>query len=548
MSSRRSRDRCRDIAAFVIPQRRGECADTQVCSRKLASRNVRPGEGRTKLTETLTEPVRAHRELEHLDVLIVGAGISGIGAAHHLHEQCPEKIFVVLESKPNFGGTWQTHRYPGARSDSDLYTYGYRFKPWTGAPIATKDEILKYISEVIVDEDLDRHIRYEHQVTSASWSSAEKRWSLNVTRSDTGEHVQLTATFLWMCQGYYRHSVGHTPNWVGMDQFAGPIIHPQSWPDDLEYVDKDVVVIGSGATAATLIPALAQECRHVTMLQRSPTYFFIRSNVNEVADMLRELDIPEEWVHEIVRQKILLDFAAITKLALEFPELAREELLKPIREILGDDYDIETHFNPKYKPWRQRIAMVPDGDLFEAIKRGKVSVVTDEIDSFTKTGIKLKSGATLDADVVITATGFDMSVLGDIAFSIDGRMLDLSQTITYRGLMFTDVPNLLQVFGYFRASWTLRVDLIGDFSCRLFDYMESHGVDVVTPRLRSEDANMTLLPWVNPEDFNPGYMNRSVHLFPKQGSRDPWRNGLTYELEKETLPAADFEDGSLLFT
>jgi cation diffusion facilitator CzcD-associated flavoprotein CzcO len=500
------------------------------------------------LTETLTEPVRTDRKLEHFDVLIIGAGISGIGAAHHLKEQCPHKNFVVLESKPNFGGTWQTHRYPGARSDSDLYTYGYRFKPWTGAPIATKDEILKYMSEVIADEDLQQHIRYEHQVTSASWSSAEKRWTLGVTRGDTGEQLQISATFLWMCQGYYRHSAGHTPNWVGMDQFEGPIIHPQNWPDDLEYADKNVVVIGSGATAATLIPALTQECRHVTMLQRSPTYFYIRSNVNEVADMLRELDIPEAWVHEIVRQKILLDSGAITRLAIEFPELAREELLKPIREILGDDFDIETHFNPKYKPWQQRIALVPDGDFFEAIKGGKVTVVTDEIDSFTKTGIKLKSGATLDADVIITATGFDMNVLGDIVVSIEGRVLDLSQTITYRGLMFTGVPNLLQVFGYFRSSWTLRVDLIGDFLCRLFQFMESRGVDVVMPQLRSEDADMTLMPWVNPEDFNPGYMNRSVHLLPKQGSRDPWRNELNYDVEKATLPVADFDDGALLFS
>jgi cation diffusion facilitator CzcD-associated flavoprotein CzcO len=509
---------------------------------------VSPSKERTKLTETLTEPDRADQQLEHFDVLIIGAGISGIGAAHHLSEQCPQKNFAVLESKPNFGGTWHTHRYPGARSDSDLYTYGYRFKPWTGAPIAAKDEILKYMSEVIEDEDMEGHIRYGHQVTSASWSSEEKRWTLSVTRSDTGEQLKFSATFLWMCQGYYRHSVGHTPNWVGVDQFEGPIIHPQSWPDDLEYAGQNVIVIGSGATAATLIPALAQECRHVTMLQRSPTFFYIRTNVNEVADMLRELDIPEEWVHEIVRQKILLDFGILTQLALEYPEIAREELLRPIREILGDDFDVETHFNPRYKPWQQRLALVPNGDLFEAIKEGKVSVVTDEIDSFTKSGIKLKSGAALDADIIITATGFDMNVLGDIAFSIDGRALDPSQTITYRGLMFTDVPNLLQVFGYYRSSWTLRVDLIGDFLCRLLNHMESRGVDVVTPRLRSEDADMTLLPWVDPEHFNPGYMNRSVHLLPKQGSHDPWRNELSYYVEKETLPAADFDDGTLLFT
>ena len=343
---------------------------------------------RSKLTETLTDSDRADQVLEHFDVLIIGAGISGIGAAHHLNEQCPQKSFVVLESKANFGGTWHTHRYPGARSDSDLYTYGYRFKPWTGAPIAAKDEILKYMSDVIEGDDLERHIRYEHRVTSASWSSEEKRWTLRVARSDTGEQVQLSATFLWMCQGYYRHSVGHTPNWAGMDEFVGPIVHPQSWPDDLEYADKNVVVIGSGATAATLIPALAQQCRHVTMLQRSPTFFYIRTNVNEVADMLRELDIPEEWIHEIVRQKILLDFGVMTQLVLAFPELAREELLKPIREILGDDYDVETHFNPRYKPWQQRIAVVPNGDLFEAIREGKVTVVTDEIDCLHEDGDK----------------------------------------------------------------------------------------------------------------------------------------------------------------
>jgi cation diffusion facilitator CzcD-associated flavoprotein CzcO len=486
--------------------------------------------------------------MEHFDVLIIGAGLAGIGAIHHLKEQCPQKTFVVLESKSDFGGTWRTHRYPGARSDSDLYTYGYRFKPWTGAPIATKDEILKYMSEVIADEDLDRHIRYEHHVTSASWSSEEKRWTLTVTRGKTGEELAFSTSFLWMCQGYFRHSPGHTPNWVGIEKFAGPIIHPQNWCDDLQYADKNVVVIGSGATAATLIPALAPTSRHVTMLQRSPTFFYIRTNVNEVADMLRELDVPETWVHEIVRQKILLDSGVITQLALEHPELAREELLKPIRAILGDDYDIETHFNPRYKPWQQRIAVVPNGDLFEAIKEGKVSVVTDEIDSFTTTGIKLKSGATLEADVIITATGFDLSVLGDIAFSIDGRVFDPSQSITYRGLMFTGVPNLLQVFGYYRSSYTLRVDLIGDFLCRLFHFMQLRGVDVVVPRLRSDEMDMSLLPWVDPEFFNPGYMNRSVHLLPKQGDHDPWQNELSYYVEKDSLPAADFDDGSLIFS
>ncbi len=499
------------------------------------------------MTDTEVRPDRADRAVEHFDVLIVGAGISGIGSAHHLREQCPDKNFVILESKPSFGGTWETHRYPGTRSDSDLYTYGYRFKPWTGAPIASRDEIVKYLAEVIENEGLGEYIRYRHTITSAQWSSEDKYWTLTAVRSDTGEQLKFTATFLWMCQGYYRHSEGHTPTWEGMDHFAGRIVHPQTWPDDLDYVGKRVVVIGSGATAATLIPAMAADCAHITMLQRSPTFFFIRSNSNEVADMLRELEIPEEWIHEIVRQKILLDFGQITQLALDYPELAREELLKPIREILGEDFDVDRHFNPRYRPWQQRIAVIPDGDLFAGIKNGKASVVTDEIDSFTENGILLKSGATLEADIIITATGFDMNVLGDIDFSIDGVPLDFANTITYRGMMFTGVPNLLEIFGYFRASWTLRVDLIGDFLCRLLKHMQELGVSVVVPVLRDEDVGMELRPWVDPEDFNPGYLTRSLQLLPRQGDRQPWRHAQNYWVEKEDLPTADLDDGTLRY-
>lgn len=484
---------------------------------------------------------------EHFDVIIVGAGISGIGGAHHLREQCPNKSLVVLESQPHFGGTWRTHRYPGARSDSDLYTYGYRFKPWTGAPIASREEIVKYLAEVIDDERLDRYIRYQHVVTSAHWSSDEQRWTLHVQRPDTGGQLLFTATFLWMCQGYYRHSEGYTPTWPGMERFAGPIVHPQNWPDELDYEDKQVVVIGSGATAATLIPALAEKCAHITMLQRSPTYFFIRSNTNEVADMLRELDVPDAWVHEIVRQKILLDFGQITQLALDFPELAREELIKPIREILGDDFDVDRHFNPTYRPWQQRIAMVPDGDLFESIRSGRASVVTDEITEFSSSGINLRSGDFLEADVIITATGFTMNVLGDIEFEIDGEPLDYAQSVTYRGLMFSGVPNLLAVFGYFRASWTLRVDLIGDFVCRLLQHMDEKGAATVTPMLRSGDDTMTRGPWIDPSDFNPGYLTRSLHLLPRQGDREPWRHAMNYAVEKETLARVDLDDGTLQF-
>jgi cation diffusion facilitator CzcD-associated flavoprotein CzcO len=487
------------------------------------------------------------RAVEHVDVLIVGAGISGIGAGYHLSHQRPDKSFLILETKEEFGGTWQTHRYPGTRSDSDLYTFGYRFKPWTGAPIATADEILRYLGEVIEENDLGSHIRYQHSISSARWSSDERLWTLEVTRTDTGEELVFTAGFLWMCQGYYRHSEGYTPKWEGTDRFQGQIVHPQTWPEDLDYVGKRVVVIGSGATAATLIPAMAPDCAHITMLQRSPTFFFCGRNVNDVADMLRELDIPEEWIHEIVRRKILLELGRITQLSVDHPDLVRKELLEGIRAILGPDFDIETHFNPRYRPWQQRIAFVPDGDLFEGIKSGKASVVTDEIECFTETGIQLRSGDHLEADIIITATGFNLNVLGDIDFTIDDEPLHFADTVTYRGMMFTGIPNMVWVFGYFRASWTLRVDLIGDFVCRLLEHMDELGATVVTPALRPEDADMPRRPWVEPENFNPGYLQRGLPLLPKQGDRDPWRHTQDYWTEKDQLPAADLDDGALRY-
>jgi cation diffusion facilitator CzcD-associated flavoprotein CzcO len=484
---------------------------------------------------------------EHFDVVIVGAGISGIGGAYHLTQQCPDTRFVVLEAQDGFGGTWRTHRYPGIRSDSDLYTFGYRFKPWTGAPIATAEEITRYMGEVIDENDLDRHIRYGHTISTAKWSTQHRRWTLTALDSATGKTVEFTTDFLWMCQGYYRHSEGYTPQWPGMDEFEGRIVHPQTWPDDLDYKDKNVVVIGSGATAATLIPAMAPDCGHITMLQRSPTFFFTGRNVNEVADMLRELEIPEEWIHEIVRRKILHDQGELTRAALDFPDLVREELLNGIREILGEDYDVDTHFSPRYRPWQQRIAFVPDGDLFEGIKTGQASVVTAEIDRFTRSGIALKSGASLDADIIITATGFNLNVLGDIAFTVDGEPLDFASTVTYRGAMFTGIPNMVWVFGYFRASWTLRADLLADFVCRLLHHMEATGSTMVTPRLGADDEGMELRPWVEPENFNPGYLARSMHLLPRQGDREPWQHTQDYWTDKDQLPEADLDDGTLEF-
>jgi monooxygenase len=485
--------------------------------------------------------------VEEIDVLVVGAGISGLGAAYHLGQQHPGRSFVVLDALDGFGGTWRTHRYPGVRSDSDLFTFGYRFKPWKGAPLAGAGEILDYLGEVIEENGLDAHIRYRHRITAASWSSDHRRWTVEVTRDDTGEQLQFRTSFLWMCQGYYQHAQGYTPDWPGVEDFTGRIVHPQQWPEDLDTAGARVVVIGSGATAATLIPAIATDAAHVTMLQRSPTFFFVRPNTNELADTLRQLDIPDEWTHEIVRRKVLHDSAEITRLSFEDPEGLRELLVGSIRELLPEGFDVERHFSPSYRPWQQRIAVVPEGDLFTAISGGKVSVATDRIDTFTPTGVRLGSGEELEADIVVTATGFDLSVMGGIAFDVDGTPVDFARTVTYRGLMFTDVPNLAYVFGYFRSSWTLRADLISDFVCRLLTEMDRRGATMVTPALRAEDADMALGPWVDPENFNPGYMMRSMHLMPAQGDREPWRLLHDYLVERDVLPAADLDDGTLQF-
>ena len=499
------------------------------------------------MAEAEQRSTSAVRPVEHVDVLIVGAGISGIGAAYHLQEQRPGTSYVILDALDGYGGTWWTHRYPGIRSDSDLFTFGYRFKPWKGTPIASAEEILRYLGEVIAENHLDEHIRYRHRITAASWSTDHRRWTVEVTRGDTGERLRLTADFLWMCQGYYRHAEGYTPQWDGMEDFQGRLVHPQQWPDDLDYAGKRVVVIGSGATAATLIPAIAGDAAHVTMLQRSPTFFFVRPNSNELADTLRELDIPDEWTHEIVRRKILHDSQAITRMSFEDPETLRQFLIDTIRPLLPEGFDVDKHFNPRYRPWQQRVAVLPGGDLFTAVREGKASVVTDQIDRFTETGIRLQSGDELEADIIITATGFDLSVLGDIAFTIDDEPLDFASTVTYRGLMFTGVPNMAYVFGYFRASWTLRADLISDFVCRLLAHMADKGATMVVPALREEDTGMSLGPWVDPENFNPGYLTRSLHLMPQQGDREPWRLLHDYDEEKAVLPAADLDDGTLIF-
>ncbi len=499
------------------------------------------------MTETTTRTETSPRKAEHFDVVIAGAGISGVAAAYHLTTQCEASSFIVLETQESFGGTWLTHRFPGIRSDSDLYTFGYRFKPWTGAPIATAAEILRYMGEVISENELGPHIRYGHRITAARWSSEKHHWTLEAIRTDNGEALQFTANFLWMCQGYYRHSKGYTPPWDAMDTFQGRIVHPQEWPDDLDYAGKRVVVIGSGATAATLIPAIAQDCSHVTMLQRSPAFFRTGRNAIVLADELRTLQIDEAWIHEIVRKKILYEQSVFMNRSFTEPEAVKRELLDAVRAYLGPDYDVETHFTPSYRPWRQRIAFIPDGDLFQAVRAGKASVVTDEIDRFTRSGLLLKSGQVLEADIIITATGFNLNVLGDIEFSIDGKALNFSDTLTYRGMMFTGIPNMAWVFGYFRASWTLRADLVGDFVCGLLNHMKKKGARKVTPALRPEDKDMPLLPWMDTENFNPGYLMRSMHLLPKRGDKPEWQHSQDYWTEKDQLPAIDFDDGALVY-
>jgi len=494
---------------------------------------------------TMTQAVPS--QAEHFDVVIIGAGISGVGAAYHLTQQSPGTSFVILEAQESFGGTWLTHRYPGIRSDSDLHTFGYRFKPWTSAPIATAAEILRYMGEVIEENDLARHLRYRHRINSAGWSSADNLWTLDATRTDTGEEVSFSANFLWMCQGYYRHSEGYTPEWAGMETFQGRIVHPQTWPKELDYAGKKIIVIGSGATAATLIPAIAADCAHVTMLQRSPTFLRTGRNAIPLAEELRELDIDETWIHEIVRKKILHDQAVFTRRSFTEPEVVKEELLAAVRGYLGPDYDIDTHFTPNYRPWRQRIAFIPDGDFLRAIAAGKASVVTDEIESFTQAGILLKSGKTLEADIIITATGFHLNVLGDIAFTLDGEPLVFSDTVTYRGMMFTGVPNMAWVFGYFRASWTLRADLVADFVCRLLRHMKKIGARRVTPALRPEDSDMRLFPWIDPENFNPGYLMRGMHLLPKRGDKPEWQHTQDYWTEKDTFPATNLDDAVFVY-
>jgi cation diffusion facilitator CzcD-associated flavoprotein CzcO len=487
------------------------------------------------------------KQPEHFDVIVVGAGISGINAAYHLTEQRPDSSFLVLETFETFGGTWWSHKYPGIRSDSDLYTFGYRFKPWVGPPIATAEEIRAYMGEVIEESGLDKHIRYRHRITAASWSSEANLWTITATILETGEETRFTAKFLYMGQGYYRHNEGFWPDWQDMDTYKGQMVHSEDCPDDMDYTDKNVMVIGSGASAATLVPNMSDQAAHVTMLQRSPTYFLTGRNAIEIADQLRKLEVDETWIHEITRKQQLLNGAEFARRCLEEPEVVKQELIGALRAELGDDYDVDTHFTPNYRPWRQRVAFVPDADLFKTIAAGDATVVTDEIERFTQNGVLLKSGQELTADLIVAATGFNLNALGDIAFTVDGQPVDLHDTLSYRGMMLTGMPNLVFVFGYFRASWTLRADLVADFTCRMLDHMDRVGAAVVSVAPSPQDVGMETGSFVGDENFNPSYVKRGLHLLPKGGAKPEWQHSQDYWSDKNAFPAIDLNGAEFVY-
>jgi cation diffusion facilitator CzcD-associated flavoprotein CzcO len=484
---------------------------------------------------------------EHFDVLIVGAGISGIGSAYHLQDQCPDKSYVILEVKDTFGGTWVTHKYPGVRSDSDLYTFGYRFKPWVGAPIASAGEILKYMGEVIEDNHIDRHIRYGTRITSCDWSSKDNLWTVTTRREADGTEQVFTANFLWMCQGYYDHEKPYVPDWKGLSDYKGHFVHAQLWDPATDVAGKRVLVIGSGATAATVVPAFCDAGAKVTMLQRSPTYFYCHPNQNELADRLRQIGIDEETVHRVVRAQIMYDQDVINKRCIEEPDVVFEELKMLVRAYAGEDFQFEPHFTPRYRPWQQRLAFCPNGDLFQHAAAGNVQVYTDTIDRFTEKGVLTASGELLEADIIVACTGFRLSVMGDIPFSIDGTSVNWHDTVNYRGMMFTGVPNLLWVMGYFRASWTLRVDMLGDFVCKLLKHMDEIGAKRVDVALRPEDEGMELLPWIDKDNFNPGYLMRGLDQLPRRGAKPEWRHNQDYWREREEIPTIDLDGAEFLY-
>jgi monooxygenase len=482
---------------------------------------------------------------EHFDVLIIGAGLSGIDAAYHLKKLCPRKTYVVLEQRERIGGTWDLFRYPGIRSDSDMLTMGYSFRPWTHPrSISPGDDIREYITATAHDEGIDRHIRFQHQIRRASWSSDEAKWTVQaVKQSESGEEsVTLTCNFLFSCAGYYRYSAGYLPEFPNTERFKGRIIHPQAWPDDLDYAGKKVLIIGSGATAITLLPAMAKNAGHVTMLQRSPTYVISAPEKDRIANFLRHI-MPAMWAYRLSRWKNVGYMTYVYQFSQRFPNFVKKGLVKKVQKQLGADFDVDTHFTPRYRPWEQRMCLVPDADFFEAIKSGRASVVTDQIETFTEGGVLLKSGKELEADIIVTATGLVMQACGGAELTVDGERLDMSKVLAYKGVMMSGVPNFASVFGYINASWTLKADLICNYVCRLLNLMDRKGARQATPRPHGHTA---VAPFV--QKFAPGYINRALESWPKQGAKAPWRVYQNYFRDTLALKWSRIDDGALEFS
>jgi monooxygenase len=480
---------------------------------------------------------------DHVDVLIVGAGLSGIGAGHHLQANCPGKTYAILESRGAAGGTWDLFRYPGIRSDSDMFTLGYSFRPWLEAKsIADGPSILDYVRETASDHGIDRHIRFHHRVVRAEWSTADARWTVDVERTDTQETVRMTCGFLFTCTGYYRYDEGYTPDFPGTERFGGRIVHPQHWPEDLDYAGQRVVVVGSGATAVTLVPAMAEQAAHVTMLQRSPSYVLALPGRDPIADAVRRV-LPPKVAYPLVRFKNVLITMAFYQLSRRVPKLVKAVIRKGVEKQLPPGYDIDTHFKPRYDPWDQRVCLVPDGDLFTAIRDGSASVVTDRIETFTEGGLKLASGAELEADVIVTATGLNMLALGGMELVVDGAPVVLSEKLGYKGMMVSDVPNLAIALGYTNASWTLKCDLTCEYVCRLLNHMDEHGHRQVVPR--NHDPSLATQPFI---DLQSGYVQRSIDQFPRQGVKAPWRLHQNYARDTAMFRFGSLEDDALEFS
>jgi len=483
---------------------------------------------------------------EHVDVVVVGAGLSGIGAGYHLQTMSPDRSYVILEGRDGLGGTWDLFKYPGIRSDSDMHTLGFSFKPWTEAKsIADGPSILQYLKQTVAQFGIDKNIRYGQLVTKAEWSTDDAQWTVTSTNKATGANNTISCSFLFMCSGYYSYKKGHTPEFAGRERFKGTVVHPQEWPLDLDYAGKRVVVIGSGATAVTIVPSMADKAAHVTMLQRSPTYMVSRPDHDVMANRMRKV-LPEKMAYNLTRIKNTWRQQLVYNKTRTDPDKVKQLLLGGIKMELGADYDIDKHFTPSYNPWDQRLCLVPNGDFFKSMREGKASVVTDHITSFTETGIQLASGEHLDPDIIVTATGLELVTLGEMDFFVDGNQVDFAKTWTYKGFAYSDIPNMASTFGYINASWTLRSDLTAEYVCRLLNHMRKKGVAQCTPRLRDQDGSMKERPWI--DGFSSGYMQRMMHRMPRQGDHEPWINPQNYRRDKKMFKHSPIDDGVMQFS